>query len=74
MANDTSDASYKMAHDARNASRVVVEGVDEPKSFASHVPEGYISPDVQDDRHSLSAKALGLAQNILNPMNPNKKK
>jgi hypothetical protein len=72
MPNDTSNAPYKMAHDARNASKIVIEGVDDPKSFASHVPEGYTSPDVQDDRHSLSAKALGLAQNILNPMNKKK--
>jgi hypothetical protein len=72
--NDTSNAPYKMAHDARNnANRIVVEGVDEPKSFAAHVPKDYSSPDVEDRRHSLPETALGFAQHVLNPIGGKKK-
>lgn len=44
--------SYKQAHEARNKSRIVIEGIDEPSpNFASRVPKGYTSIDVEDRRN-----------------------
>jgi hypothetical protein len=68
MPNDTSKAPYKMAHKARNDSKMVIEGVDEPsKTYASRVPEGYTSPDVEDHR-SPEYRQKGLVQFLSNPV------
>lgn len=60
MANDK--PSYKQVRenrlgDPQNASRVVVEGVEEPaKSFAARMPKDYKSADVEDRRNEPKSK------------------
>jgi hypothetical protein len=63
--------SYKKARAARNVSRVVVEGVDEPEKHSklwNAVPKDYKSPDVIDNRNDDEAKERGMIQHITDPL------